>query len=197
MGRGSVAWFFTVQGGFCLGQRWMWVFLSPAASLSHFPFFQSFWPIFILRKLKVKTWNFLLRSFVFFFFFNAHSFFSFPVHDSLESWRGERNWEVVLQSLLCLWKTILVFLSRSYGIFQTQPEGQRWGSSEIFPNHAAKEMSRFQISFSQHRQLIGYPLSKPHQAWGAQTLPKLHCFPHKPPHDLTFAFWDDLLYTQE
>lgn len=182
----------------------MWVFPFPEASLSHFHFFLVlllffsffyFCLIFVLRKLKVKTWNFLFESFVF-FFLNAHSFF---LSLSMTPWKAEEEKETVklFYKACYAYEIYLSFLPRSNAIFQAQPEGQRWGSSEIFPNHAAKEMSRSQISFSQHRQHIGYPSSKPHQAWGEQTLPKLHCFPLKPPHDLTFAFWGDLLYTQE
>lgn len=113
MGRGSVAWFFTVQGGFCLGQRWMWVFLSPAASLSHFPFFQSFWPIFILRKLKVKTWNFLLRSFVFFFFLMPTLFF---LSLSMTPWKAEEEKET--EKLFC--KACYVY-ERQYLSFSPDP----------------------------------------------------------------------------
>lgn len=114
-GKGLVAWFsqFKVDFGLDKDECEFSPSLKPLS-----PIFISFWSyfcsffffclIFVLRKLKVKTWNFLFESFVFFFFFKRPFFLSFPLHDSLKSWRGGRNCEVVLQSLLCLWNILVL-----------------------------------------------------------------------------------------
>lgn len=202
-GKGLVAWFSQFKVDFGLDKDEC-EFSPPLKPLS--PIFLSFWSYFcsfffffvlflFWENWKSKPETFYLKV-LWFFFLNTHSFF---LSLSMTPWKAEEEKETVklFYKACYAYEIYLSFLPRSNGIFQAQPEGQRWGSSEIFPNHAAKEMSRSQISFSQHRQHIGYPSSKLHQAWGEQTLPKLHCFPLKPPHDLTFAFWGDLLYTQE
>lgn len=114
-GKGLVAWFsqFKVDFGLDKDECEFSPSLKPLSPIfisfwSYFCSFFFFLSYFCFEKIESQNLKLFIWKFCVFFFFKRPFFLSFPLHDSLKSWRGERNREVVLQSLLCLWNILVL-----------------------------------------------------------------------------------------